>query len=213
MPIVAIQCFSVNPKEYTDIVKRLHPCDVPCIYCGHLFTYVLGYYCRRPIGLGGLRYDFRQQRRECPICDRTFALLPSFVAPFQRYTIVVQDLLVGLFSGTLTLEDTLLKLAEAGVCLGESSARNWFFRIQKQVAEILALFSRMVQSERPDIPLPPLRVGVRDVRVCAYYDRLMLLEGPKNSGAWNLTRRIACLFSPSVSVNRVSYGLSPAFPP
>lgn len=137
----------------------------------------------------------------------------TFVAPFQRYTIMVQDLLVSLLAGTLTVNGALTQLAACGVCLSESCARNWFTRVQKQVSEIIALFSRIVQFQRPDVPLPLLRRSVRDSLLCADYDRLALLGATANSGFWNLRREVVCLFAPSLSVNRVSYGLSPALPP
>lgn len=135
------------------------------------------------------------------------------MAPFQRYTIRVQDLLASLLAGTFTVDDALTQLAAWGVCLSESSARKWFTRIREQVREIIAQFSGMVQFHRPDIPLPSLRPHVRDSLLCAYYDRLARLGTADDSGFWNLRRQIVCLFAPSLSVNRVSYGLSPALPP
>jgi hypothetical protein len=63
------------------------------------------------------------------------------------------------------------------------------------------------------VPLPLLPAGVKDPLLCAYYDRLVLLEVKSGSGFWNLRREAMCLFAPSLSVNRVSYGLSPALPP
>lgn len=216
MPSVCALCESVNPvnpEEYANIVRRLQPQDAPCIYCPHFYTYVHGYYLRRPFDLDEIRHDFWQQRRQCPDCKRTFTLLPSFVAPYQRYTIIVQDLLASLLAGTLTVDDALSKLAEYGVSLSESSARKWFARIQEQVSGIIALFSRVVQFHRPDVPLPSLRHNVRDSLLCAYYDRIALLGVAGGSGFWNLRRQIVCLFAPSLSVNRVSYGLSPALPP
>lgn len=216
MPSVCVKCEAVNPvnpEEYATVLRKLQPCDVPCVYCPHLYTYVHGYYLRRPFDLGEIRHDFLQQRRQCPDCKRTFTLLPSFVAPFQRYTVVVQDLLASLLAGTLTVNGALTQLAACGICLSESSARCWFTRVQAQVSEIIALFSRIVQFHRPDVPLPSLRRNVRDSVLCAYYDRLALLGVTDGSGFWNLRRQVVCLFAPSLSVNRVSYGLSPASPP
>lgn len=216
MPSVCVQCESVNPvnpEEYGNIVRKLEPRDVPCIYCPHLYTYVHGYYLRHPLDLNGIRHELKQQRRQCPDCKRTFTLLPSFVAPFQRYTIVVQDLVASLLAGTMAVDSVLSKLAEWGVVLSEASARSWFTRIQKQVFDIIALFSRVVQSHRPDVPMPPLRHNVRDALLCVYYDRLALLDVAGGSGFWNLRRQVICLFAPSLSANRVSYGLSPCIPP
>jgi len=209
MPIVCIDCESVNPDDYANLVCRLLPQDIPCIYCGHLCTYVHAYYLRRPFDLDEIRRCLWIQRRQCPCCKRTFSLLPAFVAPFQRYTLVIQDLLVSLLSGTATLGFALSTLAELGVSLSESSARAWFSRVSKQIREMLAHFSSFVQRQLPDIQLPPLRFRVRDVRVCAYYDRLKVLGDDCHSGVWNRMRQVVCLFAPSVSVNRVSYGLSP----
>lgn len=152
------------------------------------------------------------QRRICQHCGRTFALLPSFVAPFQRYTMTIQDLLSSLLAGTTTLEAALTKLAELGVSLGVSSARAWFVRVGQQIPQMLKLFSSLAQQNRSDVPMPPLRRLVRDSVVCAYYDRLWML-GQQSSGFWNLKREAVCLFAPSLSVNRVSYGLTPSLPP
>jgi Domain of unknown function (DUF6431) len=209
MPIVCVDCESVNPDEYANLVQRLLPQDVPCIYCSHLWTYAHAYYLRQPFDLDEVRHKLRIQRRQCPCCKRTFSLLPAFVAPFQRYTLVVQDLIASLLSGTATFEFALSALAELGVSLSESSARAWFSRIGEQVLYMLSLFSRIVQREHPAIQLPRLRRNVRDVRVCAYYDRLRTLGNRCGSGFWNLMRQAVYLFAPSVSVNRVSYGLSP----
>ncbi|WP_407654018.1 DUF6431 domain-containing protein [Alicyclobacillus cycloheptanicus] len=209
MPIVCVDCESVNADEYANLVHRLLPQDIPCIYCGHLCTYVHAYYLRRPFDLDEQRHHLWIQRRQCPSCQRTFALLPSFVAPFQRYTLVIQDLLSSLLSGRATLEFALSTLAELGVSLSESSARAWFSRVSAQVPDILARFSSFVQRHLPDAHLPRLRTHVRDVRVCAYYDRLRLLGDDGHSGVWNRLRQVVYLFAPSVSVNRVSYGLSP----
>lgn len=207
MPIVCVDCESVNPDEYANLVQRLLPQDVPCVHCLHLCTYVHGYYLRRPFDIDEVRHELWIQRRQCPSCQRTFALLPAFVAPFQRYTLVIQDLLASLLSGTATLEFALSTLAGFGVLLSESSARAWFSRICEQVPHILPLFSRLALCQRPDTQLPRLRRDVRNVRVCAYYDRMRILGESCNSGCWNLRRQTIYLFAPSVSVNRVSYGL------
>ena len=209
MPIVCVDCESVNPDDYANLVHRFLPQDVPCIYCRHLCTYVHAYYLRRPFDLGEIRHHLWIQRRQCPSCKRTFALLPSFVAPFQRYTLVIQDLVTSLIAGAATFEFALSTLAELGVSLGESSARAWFSRVSEQVRDMLAHFSSLVQRQLPDVQLPPMRLDVRDVRACAYYDRLRLLGDDCHSGVWNRQRQVVYLFAPSVSVNRVSYGLSP----
>ena len=216
MPSVFVACNSVNPvnpEEYASLVRELRPSDVPCIYCPRLYTYVHGYYLRRPYDVDEVRHCFSQQRRLCPACKRTFALLPSFVAPFQRYTILIQDLLSSLLAGTVTVDAALSTLAEWGVGVSESCARRWFTRMRNQVRHVIAQFSRIVQVHRLDVPLPLLPAGVKDPLLCAYYDRLVLLEVKSGSGFWNLRREAMCLFAPSLSVNRVSYGLSAPLPP
>ena len=209
MPIVCVDCESVNADNYANLVHRLLPQDIPCIYCGHICTYVHAYYLRQPFDLDERRHHLWIQRRQCPSCQRTFSLLPTFVAPFQRYTLVIQDLLSSLLSGSATCEFALSTLAELGVSLSESSARAWFSRVSAQIRDMLAIFSSFVQCKLPDVQLPPLRLYVRDVRACAYFDRLKLLGVDCHSGVWNRQRQVVYLFAPSLSVNRVSYGLSP----
>lgn len=66
--------------------------------------------------------------------------------------------------------------------------------------------SLFVRRRLPDVQLPPLRLHVRDVRTCAYYDRLKLFGDDCHSGVWNRQRQVVYLFALSGWLNRVSHG-------
>jgi hypothetical protein len=215
MPIVYTMNHSVNsefdPKaEYDQTILTLKPSDVPCIYCPHPKTHSHGTYPRKPFTFHEVRELWAIHRRYCPHpdCGRTFALLPEILAPYARFVIVAQDMAVAHLAEGTSYERTAIQLDEQGVSLSETTLRRWFTRIQDQTRNLLPTLSRLLQNQDPERHMPALRRHVRDPIVCAYYGRLRLW-GKNHSGAWNALRRIVCLFAPPVSVNRVSYGLSP----
>lgn len=213
MPIVYCSSVAVNPNldvksEYEQAVRTLKPIDIPCIYCPSTKTHAHGTYPRRPFTFHEKRELWDIHRRHCPTCRRTFALLPSILAPYARFVIHAQDLAAAKIAEGGRYEHVACHMDEHGISPSESTLRRWFLRMQEQVRFILPLLSRMLQNEAPNRHLPAWRGQVRDPSVCAYYDRLRMW-GSFHSGAWNALRRIVCLFAPSVSGNRVSYGLSP----
>ncbi|MCL6444071.1 MAG: hypothetical protein K6T83_11550 [Alicyclobacillus sp.] len=212
MPIVYVACSCVNPEEYESIVDALKPADVPCIRCESPVTHRHGTYLRVPLDLP---QGLRVRRRLCPACERTFALLPSFLAPYQRASIPVQDEACARLAKGEPYEDVLRHLDARGLPLFEATTlRRWFLRLVRQVQQILPAVTALAQRQTPEVPLPALRMDVREPAVLAYYERLAIWRGSDaTSAAWNLLRRIVCVFAPSVSVNRVSYGLLPTPPP
>lgn len=215
MPIVFTASDSVNPYcdpkiEYNQSIRLLKPSDVPCIYCSHQKTHGHGTYPRKPFALNEVRELWDIHRRLCPHpdCGRTFGLLPSLLAPYARFVIVAQDMAAHQLAEGMSYEQTAAQLDTQGVSPSESSLRRWFGRMQDHTREMLPLLASMLQNQAPERKLPALRRHVRDPVVCAYYDQLGIW-GKAHSGAWNTLRRHICLFAPSVSVNRVSYGLSP----
>lgn len=200
--------FELFHSRYHELIQALQPSDVPCIHCSHRLTHGQGYYLRKPYTFEGFREEWDIHRRLCPSCHRTFGLLPSHLAPYARYTIDVQDKAVSSVGESRSYEQTASDLARQGATVEPRTVRQWFRRFQIQVRQMLPALSSTLQREQPQRELPLLRSGVRDTHTCSYYDRLSLLGSLPHSGAWNLLRRIVCLFAPSVSVNRVSYGLS-----
>lgn len=211
--MTANERFELFRSRYHERIQSLRPCDAPCIHCQHPLTHGHGYYPREPYTFGGFREEWDIHRRFCPVCRRTFGLLPSHLAPYARYTIDVQDAAVSSVGEGCRYEQTASKLTEQGVAVEPRAVRCWFCRFCDQVRQVLPTLSSQLQQDEPQRELPPLRRGVRDTFVCSYYDRLPLLGSLPHSGAWNLLRRIVCLFAPSVSVNRVSYGLASAHGP
>lgn len=215
MPIVYTSSDSVNPEMdpktlYDQAILTLMPSDVPCIYCHHPKTHSHGSYPRKPYNFHEVREMWRIHRRFCPNpdCARTFGLLPSILAPYARFVIVAQDMAAHDLAQGTSYEQTATRLDDHGVSPSESTLRRWFGRMQEHTRKMLPLLSSMLQNQQPERRLPALRSGVRDPIVCAYYDQLGIW-GKAHSGGWNCLRRRICLFAPSVSVNRVSYGLSP----
>jgi transposase len=206
---------SVNPEMdvktlYNQFILTLTPSHVPCIYCDSSKTHSHGTYPRRPYEFQEKRELWRMHRRYCPHpdCGRTFALLPAILAPYARFVIVAQDMAVAHVAEGMSYEQTAIRLDEQGISPSESTLRRWFGRMQDQTRHMLPMLSSMLQNEKPERRLPALRKHVRDSTVCAYYNQLEVW-GKGHSGAWNLLRLIICLFAPSVSANRASYGLSP----
>lgn len=215
MPIVYFNSELVNPEMdaktlYQLAIVSLKPSDVPCIYCPYPKTHAHGSYSRQPYTFDEEREFWDIHRRLCPspACGRTFGLLPDLLAPYARFVIVAQDMAVADLAQGTSYEQTMEHLDEHGVSPSEPTLRRWFGRMQEQTRTLLPLFSSHLQNQQPERRLPALRNRVRDPIVCAYYDQLEVW-GKSHSGAWNVLRRCICLFAPSVSVNRVSYGLSP----
>ena len=192
-------------------MRSLKPSDVPCIYCLSPKTHAHGIYERQPYVFGNERELWEIHRRFCPqpVCGRTFGLLPSLLAPYARFVITAQDMAVALLAEGKSVEQTARQLDTHGVSPSESTLCRWMKRMRQQVPAMLPTLSSLLQALAPRQQLPPIRKQVRDPLVCCYYDRLSLLAPVVHSGAWNHLRRIVCLFAPSVSVNRVSYGLLP----
>ncbi|GGJ14353.1 hypothetical protein GCM10010885_24540 [Alicyclobacillus cellulosilyticus] len=112
-------------------------------------------------------------------------------------------------------ETVLRHLDVRGIHLFDmATLRRWFRRLVLQVHKILPALTALAQREAPELSLSRLRAGVRDAWVMAYYERLTVWAGPSaDSGNWNLLRLILYVFAPSLSGNRVSYGLLPTPPP
>lgn len=198
-------------QAYHGCVQSLLPTDLPCMYCSHPVTHEHGCYEREFYGLGAQRSVWRIHRRFCPACERTFALLPMTVAPYQRVSIVVQDIATALLSGTASHEQVLERLKDLGLSVSESTIRRWYSRVRKQIEQVLTQVSRWVQMERPNMDVPRLRVHVRDQSVLYYYERLTQVA--KHSGHVNLQLGHGFMFSPSVSVNRVFGCVAPGYSP
>lgn len=205
--------FELFKSRYYEGIQALRPSDAPCIHCEHPLTHGHGYYPREPYTFEGSREEWDIHRRLCPVCRRTFGLLPSHLAPYARYTIDVQDAAVASVGEGSHYEQTASKLSEQGAAVEPRTVRRWFCRFREQVRQILPTLSSQLQQAQPMRELPALRSGVRDPFVCCYYDRLPMLGNMPHSGAWNRLRRMVCLFAPAVSANRVSYGLSAAYAP
>lgn len=217
MPIVCFIGLPVNsimPGHLKDFylswVASLLPTDNPCIHCANLLTHGHGFY-PRAIHFEHFSEFLRIHRRHCPACHRTFGLLPETVAPYQRVAISVQDAVVsGLGSGK-----SYSKVAETISSplgpLSTQTLKRWYVRGSQQIQSITTRFTALVLSAQPaGIPIIPH--SVRDRTVCFFYALGEQWHGVGGSGisaAWNTLRTMVCLFSPSVSVNRVSYGLEP----
>ncbi len=219
MPIVCLIGLPVNPimsghlKDfYLSWVASLLPADNPCIHCANLLTHGHGFY-PRAIHFVHFSEFLCIHRRRCPVCKKTFGLLPEMVAPYQRVAISVQDAVVsGLGSGR-----SYAKMAEAIPSplgpLSLQTLKRWYVRGSQQIQDITPRFTALVLSEQPDVRTPSIPHSVRDRTVCFFYalgEQWHDAGGSGISGAWNALRTMICLFSPSVSVNRVSYGLEPS---
>jgi|GEM_PF-3579025 len=214
MPIISISCHSVNPHDaqevYYKAVTCLRPRDLPCIYCDHPITHSHGSYKRQPYTFNGELMLWDIHRRECQNtdCGRTFAILPDILAPYARYLIIIQDMATTHLAEGKSYDQTADFLESYGLAPSESTVRRWYERALNQSEQLLPKLSSILQNQVPERKLPPLRRQVRSPSLCLYYDLLGLLGGI-HSGTWNILRLIVCMFAPSVSEDRVSYGLSP----
>lgn len=84
--------FKMSIKEYVKDTKNmvfpeLYGCPNPeCPNEGRMSHH--GFYERNAIGLNGF-YRISVHRYICPICKKTFSLLPSFLLPYYQYTLSV----------------------------------------------------------------------------------------------------------------------------
>lgn len=222
MPIVCFIGIHVNsliPGQLNDFyvtwVAALRPTDQPCIHCAHFLTHGHGFY-PRTIHFEDCSEFFHTLRRHCPVCKKTFGLLPEIVAPYQRVAIAVQETVVKkLASGT-----SFAKVAESIPSplgpLSIQTLKRWYFRSVQQIGDVTTQFTALVLSQQPDVRTPTIPMTVRDRTVCFFYvlgERWEAAIESGTSAAWNALGIAVCLFAPSVSVNRVSYGLSPGHSP
>ncbi len=78
----SIEHYSVQGKK--NIFPVLYGCSNPgCPYKGMLYHHA--FYSRNALALTGT-YVIWILRYYCPVCKRTFSLLPSFCAPYYQYT-------------------------------------------------------------------------------------------------------------------------------
>jgi len=96
--------------------------------------------------------------------------------------------------------------------LSTQTLKRWYVRGSRQIQDITTRFAALVLSAQPDALIPIIPHSVRDRTVCFFYvlgEQWHTASHSGTSAAWNTLRTMVCLFSPSVSVNRVSYGLAP----
>nr|WP_258110945.1 hypothetical protein [Alicyclobacillus sp. SP_1] len=96
--------------------------------------------------------------------------------------------------------------------LSTQTLKRWYVRGAQQIQRITARFTALVLSAEPTCLIPSIPHSVRDRTVCFFYamgEQWHDVGGYGMSAAWNTLRTMVYLFSPSVSVNRVSYGLTP----
>lgn len=218
MPIVCLIALPVNPiapghlKDfYLSWVASLLPADHPCIHCEYPLTHGHGFY-PRVIHFEHFSEFLCIHRRHCPACKKTFGLLPETVAPYQRVAISVQDAVVsGLGSGRSYTKVSETIPSPLGP-LSTQTLKRWYVRGSQQIRSITTRFTAFVLSAQPDVRIPSIPHSVRDRTVCFFYALGEQWHSTCQSGtsaAWNILRNVVCLFSPLVSVNRVSWGLEP----
>jgi len=115
MPTIFSRNESGDEAEYHRIAGNLLPIDVPCIHCGHVRTHEHGTYERNPQTVSEDYLQWKMHRRLCPTCERTFSLLPSCLAPYQKVFISIQDAVVSMLAGNHTYEQVLGQLKELGL--------------------------------------------------------------------------------------------------
>lgn len=59
------------------------------------------------------------------------------VAPYQRVSIVVQDIATALLAGTDSHEQVLKRLNDLGLSVSESTIRRWYARVRRQIEQVL----------------------------------------------------------------------------
>ncbi|KUO96206.1 hypothetical protein ATW55_09575 [Ferroacidibacillus organovorans] len=218
MPIVCLIGLPVNPimpghlKDfYLSWVASLLPADQPCIHCANPRTHGHGFY-PRSIHFEHFSEFLCIHRRHCPACNQTFGLLPETVAPYQRVAISVQDAVVSELGSGRSYTKVSETISSPLGPLSMQTLKRWYIRGSQQIQSIAPRFSALMLSVQPACLIPSIPHSVRDRTVCFFYamgEQWHDVGGSGISAAWNALRTMLYLFSPSVSVNRVSYGLSP----
>lgn len=124
---------SIEKESYYEFLQSLQPSDMVCVYCSHPVTHE-----HQPYNLNGERTVWQIHRRLCPACEQTFGLLLMTMAPYQRISIMAQDVAVSLLSGTASHEQVLAQLRDIGVSISESTVRRWYERVRTQIERVLA---------------------------------------------------------------------------
>lgn len=222
MPIVVYIGITVNSHEpghlrsvYERHISSLCPTDFPCIHCLYSLTHGHGSYSRT-VHFEDHSEDFRAHRRRCPVCHRTFGILPAIVAPYQRVAISVQETVVKKLASGVSYAKVAESIPSPLGPISTQTLKRWYCRSVLQIHDITARFTALVLSQQPDVLSPTIPMSVREQTVCFFYalgERWQAAVGLGASAAWNVWRIAVCLFAPSVSVNRVSYGLSPGHSP
>ncbi len=222
MPIVGYVGVHVNSNEpgqlrnvYEEYIASLHPTDQPCIHCFYFLTHGHGYY-PRTIHFEYCSESFRVHRRHCPVCKKTFGLLPEILAPYQRVAIAVQETVTRQLASGMSYANVVGTIPSPLGPLSTQTLKRWYGRATAQISDISARFAALVFSQQPDTRLPTIPTTVRDRSVCLFYvlgEKWEASVESCTSSIWNTLRIAICLFAPSVSVNRVSYGLSLDLPP
>ncbi len=218
MPIVCLigqRVNSIMPGHlkdcYLSFVASLLPVDSPCIHCANPRTHGHGFY-PRVIHFEDFSEVLCIHRRHCPTCHKTFGLLPEMVAPYQRVAISVQDAVVSRLGSGRSYAKVTESIPSPLGPLSTQTLKRWYVRGAQQIQRITARFTALVLSAEPTCLIPSIPHSVRDRTVCFFYamgEQWHDVGGYGMSAAWNTLRTMVYLFSPSVSVNRVSYGLTP----
>lgn len=221
MPIVCGIGVPVNSQPgqlraaYDAFVAKLVPEDMPCIHCGRSKTYGHGSY-PRAIHFARFSESLRPHRRHCQDCGRTFGLLPEGVAPYQRTAVEVQDEVVRKLASGKGYEAVADATPSWRGPLSILTLRRWYARAAEQIPSLLTRLTALVLTEQPSSPIPVIPLTVRNTTLCLYYvvgEQWLRACCSGVSATWNTLRLAVCLFAPSVSVIRVSYGLSRTSPP
>ena len=222
MPIVCFIGLLVNniaagqlSDSYLAWVASLLPADQPCIHCAHFLTHRHGFY-PRAVHFEDFCEFLRIHRRHCPVCKKTFGLLPESVAPYQRVAVAVQDAVVKKVASGMSYAKVAESIPSPLGPLSTQTLHRWYLRDAQQIHDITTRFTALVLSQQPDGRIPHIPQTVRDRTVCFFY---VLAEQWQTacqvgaSAAWNTLRTTLYLFAPPLSVNRVSYGLAPGHSP
>jgi len=160
MPIV--QPFTIENKlsNASNAIKGEWVLPRSCHQCaGRMYIHM--YYSRKYTYHGATpSQEIRVPLMRCHKCGQTIAILPHFLAPYQRMVTAVRESVIQAWT-----ENTSLHRLATQIGLSLSTIRRWVGKAKVNAPKVIAALLQLCYEFRPDLPAPtetlPIQVDAR----------------------------------------------------